>query len=435
MTAFAQPQALTLDQVKQIALQRNLSIVQSEANADASHAGVTAAYGGYLPSLSANSSVTKSQVDKNASNQNVVVGGIVVPVTTAASKSTYTNWSAGLNANLTIFDGFQQQASVGAASSRSEASDNTLVRTRQSIIFQIEAGYLQVLRTEQLVAVNQENLKRDLRQLERITESNRVGASAKADVYRQQSQVAIDELALITAQNNFGKAKADLVALAGLDHAEEYVFADPAISSTITAEQISADSAAYANFGTIAGRALAARPDYKSVKLSFSAAESNVTSARSTYFPNLSAFGGYGLAGDALKTMKDNKTLNWGLSLRWTLFDGFQTQNVIETAKSNRRIAEMNVVQAERDINNQVKKALLDFEAARKQYEVSQKAVVSAQEDRKIAEERYNLGAGTLLDLMVANANLVNAQANLINAVYNYVTYQRNVEYAIGERS
>jgi outer membrane protein len=434
VSVFAQPQALTLDQVRSIALERNLSIIQSQANADAGHAGVTAAYGGYLPTLSANSSVTKSQSERAASTQNVVIGSIVLPVTSAASKTTFTNWNAGLNANLTIFDGFNQQARVGQAGARSDALDNTSVRTRQSIVFQVESGYLDVLRNEQLLAVNQENLKRDQRQLERITESNRVGASALADVYRQQSQVAIDELALITAQNNFDKSKSDLVALAGLDLGAEYNFIDPTISSTISLEQIAADSAKYTDFGGIATRALASRPDYRSAQLSLSAAESGVTSARSTYFPSLSAFGGYGLAGDAFKTLKDNKTLNWGLSLRWTLFDGFQTQNMIESAKSNRRIAEITVVQAERDINNQVRKALLDFDAARKQYEVSQKAVRSAQEDRKIAEERYNLGAGTLLDLLVANANLVNAQANLVNAVYNYITSQRNVEYAIGER-
>jgi outer membrane protein TolC len=80
---FAQPQALTLDQVRSIALERNLSIIQSQANADAGHAGVTAAYGGYLPTLSASSSVTKSQVDKSASTQNVVIGSIVLPLTPA----------------------------------------------------------------------------------------------------------------------------------------------------------------------------------------------------------------------------------------------------------------------------------------------------------------------------------------------------------------
>jgi outer membrane protein len=429
---WSQNVTVTLEQAKQAALENNLSIVQADASLNSAQASAMAAYGGYLPSLSASGSWGRTQSDRaSASSASVGGGSIIIP----AAQNTTTSFSSGLNLNWTIFDGFGQQGRVGQATSRSVSAELNTVRTRQSIVFQAESGYLNVLRSEQLVKVSEEALKRDNRQLERITESNKVGSASLADVYRQQSQVAIDELSLIQAQNNYDKAKADLVTLVGLDLSKEYIFADPAISTMLSKEELDETTARYSSFRSLTERALVARPDYRGAKESFSAAQSGVTVARSSYLPSLSANAGYNLSSDEFRTLSDNKTLSWGLSVRWTLFDGFQTNSAIQAAVASRRIAEISLTQAERDINSQVKKALLDLEAARKQYEVSQKGLVSATEDLKIAEERYNLGAGTLLDMLVASANLVSAQANSVNAVYSYVTAKRNLEYSVGERT
>ena len=430
---FGQSNNLTLDQARQVALQHNLNVVQADANIGAAQAAVTAAYGGYLPFLSASGSWNRYATDK-ASNTTTNLGGgtFVLP----PSKSTINQFGSGINANWTLFDGFNRQGQVGQATSRSVSVEQTAVRTRQSIVFQTESAYLNILRNEQLVKVADENLKRDNRQLERITESARVGASARADVYRQQSIVAADEFSLIQAQATYDKSKADLVDLIGLDVGAEYTFNDPSISLELSPAELDSTASLYGNFRSLEERSLAARPDYKSATETYNAAQSGVTSAKSTYFPSLNASAGYSLGtADALRDLTDSKTINWGLRISWTLFDGFATNANVQSAVANRRIAEIGVVQAERDINAQLKKALLDFEAARKQYEVSQKGVTSATEDRKIAEEKYNLGAGTLLDLLTANAALVQSQVNLVNSVYNYITAKKNLEYSIGERA
>ena len=436
-SAAAQKKTLTLDQAKQIALERNLSIVQAENSLVSTQSQVLAARGIWLPSLSASGGWNRSQQElKTAGQQFVTINGIQVPVAGESnSVLTSNSFSSGLRASWTVFNGFDREASNSSATSRAIASEQNVVRIRQSIIYQTVSGYLNVFRTGQLVTVSEENLKRDQRQLERITESNRVGALSLADVYRQQSQVATDELSVITAQNNFDKAKADLMALVGLDVLEEYDIADATIPSDIDTTALQESVRMSSSITDLAKRALQARPDYQGAIESFSAAESDVTAARSGYFPSVSLSGSYNRSGDSIEKPMKNSFMSWGAALSWTLFDGFRTNQGVQSALASKRNAQIALAQAERDINVDVKKAILDLEASRKSYEVSQKGLTSAGEDRKIAEERYNLGAGTLLDLLIANASFVSAQANKVNSVYSFLTAKYNLEFAVGERT
>ncbi len=426
--AYGQVKMLTLDQARQTALERNLNVAQAQNNIESAQASVLAATGNYLPTVSATAGWNGS---RSAGSQNTRIDQNGNLVTSRVSYGV----NAGVDLQYTIFDGFSREGNMKRASSNSVASEQTAARTRQSIVFQVESAYLDVLRNEQLVKVSEENLKRDNRQLERITESNRVGASSLADVYRQQSQTANDELNMITAQNNYDKSKADLIALIGLDVSEGYAIADPSVSTEIAQSELESTMNGYGDFKQLSSQAIANRPDYHAATESYNSAEGGVTVARSGYMPSINLNAGYDLNGSKVSTLSDSKTLNWGISLRWSIFDGFGTNQALQSAHVEKRNAELSLQQTQRSINVELKKALLDLDAARKLYEVSLKGLVSSTQDYRIAEERYNLGAGTLLDLLTANANLVNAQANKVNASYNYITSKRNVEYALGARS
>ncbi len=429
LTALAQPRIMTLEEVKNTALERNLNVIQAQNNYDAAGSGKLAAYGRYLPTLGASGSWQRNQYEGPIYTSS----GIAIPG--SSSSQTVGSYSAGATASLTLFDGFYRESNLNRANAIATQDNLSVTRTRQSIVFQVESGYLNILRMGQLVLVSEENLKRDRRQLERIEESNRVGSLSLADVYRQQSQVAADELLLINSQNDFNKGKADLVALIGLDMNQEYVFADSTLAVQIDSVEVVATRARYQSFDGLTRRALSARADFQSVKVGLDAAQTGVTGARSGYFPSLSATAGLSLNNEELSHLFDYKTMYWGVRLNWTLFDGFATNASIQNAIATKRNAEITLAQTELSISVEVKKALLDLDAAMKQADVSQKGLVSASEDRKIAEERYNLGAGTLLDLLTANAAFVNAEANVVNASYNYIIAKRNVEYVLGERA
>jgi outer membrane protein len=429
----AQTTVLSLDDVVKIALQQNIDVLQARNNVDAASSSKTAAYGNYLPSIAASGGWTRSQSARSGGQTQIIEG---LPVVTPASTTLQNSFSAGASANLPIFDGLAREATLSGTGSRLSAAEHNWTRARQAIVYQVSSGYFNIIRNRELVRVSEENLKRDQRQLERIEESNRVGALSVADVYRQQSQVASDELDLIMTQNNYAKSMADLVALLALDPALEYEFKDPSLRTQMDSVEVAATLQKYSDIRQSIKTAMDNRPDYKAVRENYDAADAGVTAASSGYWPSINASASYSMFSNKLKELSVNDyNLNWGVSLRWLLFDGFGREEQVQTAKVNSRNAELNLMQAEKDISVEVKKALLDLEAAHKTWQVSEKALISAGQDRRIAEERYNLGGGTLLDLLVANASYVSAEANRVNSIISFFISKSNIEFVLGERS
>lgn len=427
----AQIRNLTLSDVRQTALENNISVIQALNNIDAAQSNVTAAYGRYLPTLSASGGWNRYQTDRPGTDP-FIVGGVVIPGSSGFSVDN--DFRAGLNLNWVLFDGLAREGSKSQATANANSTDLQSTRTRQTVVFQVDQMYLNVLRTQQLVKVAEENLKRDLRQLERIEESNKVGALSLADVYRQQSQVAADELALINAQNDYDKAQADIVALIGLDVSRTYTFDDPLVVEAIKQTAAELEGTEGYDFEALVDSAFYYRPDYNGTRELVNSTESAVTSAQSGYWPRISAGAGYAIQNNEFNDIARNRSMNWGINFDWSLFDGFSTNQAVQFAEVERRNAEINLVQSERDIRVEIKKALLDLDAARKGVEVTQKGLVSAKEDLRIQQERYNLGAGTLLDLLTASAGLVNAEASRINAIYSYIVSKRNIDYVVGDQ-
>jgi outer membrane protein len=424
LAAQSQLRTITLDDAVAIALQGNIGILQAENALEAQESNRLSAYGGFLPSINASGNWNRSQ---STTAFIPGIGTLPLPVT-----STRNSFQTGLSASLTLFDGFANTASLNRAQANVSAASHSLYRTRQQTAYETTQLYLNVLRTRELLKVREENVRRSQKQLERIQEANRVGALSLADVYRQQVQVGSDELALIQAQNDYDKSKADLAFYLSLSVVEDYSIADASIPSDIDTAQLREPDSRYGNYSGLVDQALKVRPDYLGAVESYNAAGSAVAVARSGHFPTISASASYGYTADTLKRLGDNSSTSWGLQISLPLFSGFRVDNQLQQARIAERNAYEAMQQTERRVQVDIRKALLDYEAAKKQIEVTKKSVRSAEEDRRIAEEKYNLGAGTLLDLIIANANYVSAVSNKVNAVYTYNLAKKQVEFAVG---
>jgi outer membrane protein len=426
-TAIAQDsKVLTLESAVQLALDKNQTVIQAKNSVDQAKSSTLSSFGSFLPDLSFSGGYTRSMNWANT----IYAGN--VPIATGGSFQGSSRFSAGLSSNLTIFNGLANFSRYSSAKSNESAAKHGFSRTQQSTIFQTHQLYLNVVRAFELMKVSEDNLKRSRGQLERITESNKVGAVAIADVYRQKVLVGSDELSLIQSQSNYEKAKADVLAFLGVPLDTEYQFDFAGIPTDIDTTEFAGLNAQYNSFSGLVSQAVGARPDHLANIASLNSSESSVSVAKAAYFPNVSAFADYGYNNQEFSTLLDNKGLTLGVNISLPIFNGFQTQTQIQQAQLQQNNAEVNVRQSQLRVTVDIRKALLDLEAAEKEVTSTQTSVQSAEMDRKIAEEKYNLGSGTILDLQVATANYTQALSNKVNAVNDFLLAKKNVEFALG---
>jgi outer membrane protein TolC len=153
---------------------------------------------------------------------------------------------------------------------------------------------------------------------------------------------------------------------------------------------------------------------------------------RNLYFPTVSAFGDYNLSGSAIDDITNTRVASYGITLSYPIFIGFDLE-------SNKQIAEVNIKQKQEEIsylelqiNAEVKKSVLDLETAYKQTAILETSIVSAEQDKLLAEENYRVGLGTILEVQTATVSLNNLRIQQSNAIYNFLFAKRQIDYYVG---
>ncbi|MBB5337543.1 TolC family protein [Pectinatus brassicae] len=69
---------------------------------------------------------------------------------------------------------------------------------------------------------------------------------------------------------------------------------------------------------------------------------------------------------------------------------------------------------------------------AQKRFISTKTAIAQAEEDLFIAQEKYKIGSGIILDIIDAQLALSTAKLNYISAQYDYARYKAELENAMG---
>lgn len=412
ISGFSQDR-LTLDEAIKIALQKNTDLMSQKNELSKNESSVDAAYGNFLPDLNASGSWSWNK--KKGDNYDV----------------DSRNWSVGANSNIVLFDGLSNFANLSRAQNNLEAVKLSIEKMKQEVVFQTIFLYYAIVEADQLLKVNEEDVKQQQKNLETIEERNRLGSVTKADVYQQQVQLGNAELQVIQQKNILETAKSNLLFYLGLDVLKDYKYSDELNKKELSILDTDVNTD-YDRLNELVKQALENRKDYLAKRLTLDSYYDNLTIAQSGHLPMLTGRLGYGTDADIPKDLFKSHTFSAGLTLSIPIFSGFSTQNAIQSAEVDAMNYELKVKDSERLIKQELQKSFLDLEAAKKGLLVTEKNVKAAEENLKIEQEKYNLGAGKLLDVLIANTSYQNAKTNYINAQFNYIKLSEELKYNLG---
>ena len=419
---------LTLAKAIQIALHKNSTLQMSINSLAGFESNVQAATGNFLPTLGIGARWDWIRNDREGVGTTIINGNIVPVAATSEQGRTY-QWSVG--SQWTLFDGLSNFATHSQSKNDLESAEFSLDRLKQDIVFTTTSLFYDIMNKKKQLEVNEDNLKWNEKNLETIRERNKLGAATLADVYQQEVATGNAELDIIRTKNQLEVAKNELLFYLGLDVLKEYTFSDEITDEE--AEVFKTDLAAdYIKISDYVTEALNNRLDYRSAQLDLESAKDGVTIAESGHWPSLTADVGYLWQGDNLGNIDNRKSLNAGLALNFPLFLGWSVTNRVEFATVGVKNKEVQLTDLERDIKRQLQQTFLDLQAAYKFLKVSENNIAFADENLKIEQEKYSLGSGKLLDVLVANSNYTTALTDLINAQFVYLVLSEQLKYYVG---
>ncbi|MBA2627777.1 MAG: TolC family protein [Gemmatimonadales bacterium] len=402
------PDALRLAELVQPA------VIQARANVMTADARLRTTRAAYLPNLSISSSGSKSATDGAARIDPIT--GEVLP-----GGSSTTSLSSGVNASVDLFTGFRRGADIGAARATTEAASASLSNARFQQRLNTTNAFFDALAARQLLAVREASVRRAQEQLKISVSKLAAGSATRSDSLRSRVTLGTAQLQLLNAQTTLATSEANLARNIG-------------VTGRVRAAE---DSALYHLSADVDSAALRAEayeksPSVQAALASSRAAAASLRASRSGYWPTLALSAGTSFNGSNRTDYHLFNQRQVSLQLSWTLFNRFSREQQIATQQANLDIAAANAADIGRGIETTLTGQLASLQAARAGIDIAQTSVAAATEDLRVVQERYRLGAATIVDVLTSQESLNQAEIDAVNARFGYLRARAQIEALLG---
>jgi outer membrane protein TolC len=337
-------------------------------------------------------------------------------------------WQLSLTATQTLFAGGGVHSAIKSADLTRDAAVLELKEIINEALLGVRTNYYDVLLNREKIKVEEQNVELLKQQLKNVSDRYEAGTVSSFDKLQAEVALANAQVPLITARNDYRLAIESLrQALGFTNNRREFSNKVPEIIGTLAYTPTTFD------LETVFHAALNNRPDLQSLAKLTEASERSITTAKSNYYPNLSAFGGWELRKGLTNNFNDSAD-GWlaGLQSQWNIFDGNATKGRVIQARSLLTQARLSETSAQLNVEVEVRRAFSSWQEATELADASQKVVAQAEEAVRLAQARYDAGTATQLEVLQSQVALTTARTNQLQAYYNYNIAVATLRKAMG---
>lgn len=409
----------TLEKCVKRAINKNISIKQSQADLESTSLSKTTAIANFLPSLNLGSSHSWNV----GLNQNITTG-ILENMTTRSA-------SMNVNVGVNLLNGLQNIQQLYRANLSILASQYQLADMKENISLLVANSYLQILFNRESLGVQQSQLNVANEELIIAQERLKTGIIPQGDVLEIEANVATIEQNVVVAENNYQLSKIALAQLLLISDIKNFEISRETVNTTeSTILNISVN--------TIYTTAVAKRNDVKLAETNLKIAKKDLAISKGILLPKITGFYSYNsrVLFDFPATLSHqldvNAGQNFGLQLSIPIFNGMANNTNISRSKIAIQKSTYALEQVKLDLENTINQAYNDAKGSLKAYQAAEKTLKARKLAYEYAKERFDNGGINTFNFLQAGQKYEAAQSELIKTKYNYIFKLKVIEFYFG---
>lgn len=402
---------LTIEEAEAIALRNNPQITVGKLRALEAHEFVREVRSTLMPQ--ANGFLEGVGAD---SGTRLSAGGFLT------NGAMFSRAAAGVAVSQLITDFGRTTNLLSSSKYQAKAEDENAVATRQQIILVVDQAFYNVLETKALLKVAQDTVKARQNLVDQIQALTDAKLRSEIDLSFSKVDLARAKLLMLDSEGGYQASLSTLSAILGYSEQQEFTAVEPAAQ---TVNPPAADPL------PLIRQAMQTRPEILSLQNEVSAAEKFGRAEHDLWWPTVTGLGAIGAA-----PIRDrNITSRYGaagVTMYVPLFNGFLYNARAKSADLETEVKRKRLQDLQDNVARDVRNGWLDTQKAFERLSVTQQLREQAQLSLELADARYKLGLGTIVEFSQAELQQTDAQLQDTDAHYQYILSQIALTYEMG---